>query len=138
MPGTCTQGQSRRHVPGIIKQLRRKWRKEDEWKNEKPDQATDDDCSGSSSNGAVYPYIYLANAIKIYELDQQKIQIAQEIENEKIRSNQLDEQVKQMGSKNYVENFARKYLGLYYPDETIVIVETQENAAESDGQTVVQ
>ena len=83
-------------------------------------------------------YIYLANAIKIYELDQQKIQIAQEIENEKIRSNQLDEQVKKMGSKNYVENFASKYLGLYYPDETIVIVETQENAAESDGQTVVQ
>jgi cell division protein FtsL len=83
-------------------------------------------------------YIYLANAIKIYELDQQKVQIAQEIENEKIRSNQLDEQVKQMGSKNYVENFARKYLGLYYPDETIVIVETQENAAESDGQTVEQ
>ena len=83
-------------------------------------------------------YIYLANAIKNYEQDQQKIQIAQEIENEKIRSNQLDEQVKQMGSKNYVENFARKYLGLYYPDETIVIVETQENAAESDGQTVGQ
>jgi cell division protein FtsL len=83
-------------------------------------------------------YIYLANAIKIYELDQQTVQIAQEIENEKIRSNQLDEQVKQMGSKNYVENFARKYLGLYYPDETIIIVETQENAAESDGQTVEQ
>ncbi|KAF5087292.1 septum formation initiator family protein [Acetobacterium wieringae] len=83
-------------------------------------------------------YIYLANAIKIYELDQQKIQISQEIENEKIRSNQLDEQVKQMGSKNYVENFARRYLGLYYPDETIVIVETQKDAAESDGQTVEQ
>lgn len=83
-------------------------------------------------------YIYLANAIIIYELDQQKIQISQEIENEKIRSNQLDEQVKQMGSKNYVENFARRYLGLYYPDETIVIVETQKDAAESDGQTVEQ
>ena len=81
-------------------------------------------------------YIYLANAVKIYELDQQKAQISQKIENEKIRSNQLDEQVKQMGSKNYVENFARRYLGLYYPDETIVIVETQENAAESDGQTI--
>lgn len=81
-------------------------------------------------------YIYSANAIKIYELDQQKIQLSQKIENEKIRSNQLDEQVKQMGSKNYVEFFARKYLGLYYPDETIVIVETQDNASESSGQTV--
>ncbi|MBI4855410.1 MAG: septum formation initiator family protein [Acetobacterium sp.] len=83
-------------------------------------------------------YIYLTNAIKIYELDQQKIQIAQQIENEKIRSNQLDEQVKQMGSKNYVENFARKYLGLYYPNETIVIVENQDNTAESDVKTVGQ
>ena len=89
-------------------------------------------------------YIYLANAIIIFELDQQKLQITQEIENEKIRSNQLDEQVKQMGSKNYVENFARKYLGLYYPDETIIIVEiqekviNQENVAESEGQTVEQ
>lgn len=81
-------------------------------------------------------YVYASNAIKIYELEQQKVQIEQKIENEKIRSNQLDEQVKQMGRKNYVEYFARKYLGLYYPDETIVIVETQVNAAESDGQTV--
>ena len=80
-------------------------------------------------------YIYAGNAIAIYDLEQQKTQIEQKIENEKIRSNQLDEQVKQMGKKNYVEYFARKYLGLYYPDETIVIVETQENATESGGQT---
>lgn len=70
-------------------------------------------------------YLFASNAVALYELEQQKVQISQEIENEKIRSNQLDEQVKQMGSKYYVEFFARKYLGLYYPDETIVIVEKQ-------------
>jgi len=70
-------------------------------------------------------YLFASNAVALYELEQQKTQIAQQIEDEKVRSNQLDVQVKQMGSKFYVEYFARKYLGLYYPDETIVIVDTQ-------------
>ncbi|MBC3886871.1 hypothetical protein GH810_00875 [Acetobacterium paludosum] len=70
-------------------------------------------------------YLFASNAATLYELEQQKTQIAQQIEDEKVRSNQLDVQVKQMGSKFYVEYFARKYLGLYYPDETIIIVDTQ-------------
>ncbi|MBC3803590.1 hypothetical protein GH808_03980 [Acetobacterium fimetarium] len=69
--------------------------------------------------------LFVGNAMKINELEVQKTDLAQQIENEKVRSNQLDVQVKQMDSKFYVEYFARKYLGLYYPDETIVIVETQ-------------
>lgn len=81
-------------------------------------------------------YLFASNAIVLHNLDQQKEEITQKIENEKIRSNQLDVQVKQMGSKHYVEYFARKYLGLYYPDEIIVIVEREENASESGGQTV--
>lgn len=66
-------------------------------------------------------YLFASNAMKLYELQQQQSQIVQKIEDEKIRSNQLDEQVKQIGSKSYVEFIARKYLGLYYPDEVIVI-----------------
>lgn len=68
--------------------------------------------------------LFVGNALKITELENQKTQLAQQIENEKVRSNQLDVQVKQMDSKFYVEFFARKYLGLYYPNETIVLVET--------------
>lgn len=66
-------------------------------------------------------YLFVANFVMQYELEQQKSQIVQKIEDEKIRSNQLDEQVKQIGSKSYVEFVARKYLGLYYPDEVIVV-----------------
>lgn len=66
-------------------------------------------------------YLFASNAMKLYELQQEQSQIVQKIEDEKIRSNQLDEQVKQIGSKSYVEFIARKYLGLYYPDEVIVI-----------------
>ncbi|MBK5243469.1 MAG: septum formation initiator family protein [Eubacteriaceae bacterium] len=66
-------------------------------------------------------YLFAVNFIMQYELEQQKSQIVQKIEEQKIRSNQLDEQVKQIGSKSYVEFVARKYLGLYYPDEVIVV-----------------
>ncbi|MGV8905144.1 MAG: FtsB family cell division protein [Acetobacterium sp.] len=78
-------------------------------------------------------YLFVGNAIIIYELEQQKGQIVQKIESEKIRSNQLDEQVKQIGSKSYVEFVARKYLGLYYPDEVIVVpVETDTTGVSND------
>ncbi len=66
-------------------------------------------------------YLFIDNAVKLYDLEQRKIQLAEDIENEASRSKQLDEEVQQMGSKSYVEYCARKYLGLYYPDEIIVI-----------------
>lgn len=78
-------------------------------------------------------YLFAGNAITLYELEQQKNQIAEQIEAEKIRSNQLDEQVKQIGTRSYVEFVARKYLGLYYPDEMIVVPDTGENNLEKDG-----
>ncbi|HEY5557886.1 MAG TPA: septum formation initiator family protein [Acetobacterium sp.] len=78
-------------------------------------------------------YLFASNAIKFYELQDQQSQLVQRIEEEKIRSNQLDEQVKQIGSKSYVEFVARKYLGLYYPDEVIVIpVEAGKDGASND------
>lgn len=81
-------------------------------------------------------YLFAGNAITIYELQQQKSQIVQRIESEKIRSNQLDEQVKQIGSKSYVEYVARKYLGLYYPDEVIVVPVETDKTGVSDDQTI--
>jgi cell division protein DivIC len=74
----------------------------------------------------------------LYELEQQKTQIVQKIEDEKIRSKQLDEQVKQIGSRSYVEFIARKYLGLYYPDEVIVVPVVEENSKESGGPKIGQ
>ncbi|MGL4606060.1 MAG: FtsB family cell division protein [Eubacteriaceae bacterium] len=66
-------------------------------------------------------YLFINNAIKLYELEQQKSLLVTEINDAKNYGNQLDEEVKQMGTRNYVEYIARKYLGLYYPDEVIVI-----------------
>ncbi len=70
-------------------------------------------------------YLFGDNYSTLHGLDQQKIEITEKIEEQKIRSNQLDEQVKQIGSKSYVEFVARKYLGLYYPDEIIVVPATE-------------
>lgn len=77
--------------------------------------------------------MFASNGLTLYKLDKQKIEILQAIEDEKIRSNQLDQQVEQIGTKSYVEYIARKYLGLYYPDETIVIPVIEENSSESEG-----
>ena len=81
-------------------------------------------------------YLFATNEMKLYELQQQQSQLVQKIEAEKIRSNQLDEQVKQIGSKSYVEFVARKYLGLYYPDEVIVIHAEAGKDGVSNDQTI--
>lgn len=81
-------------------------------------------------------YLFATNEMKLYELQQQQSQLVQKIEAEKIRSNQLDEQVKQIGSKSYVEFVARKYLGLYYPDEVIVIPAEAGKDGVSNDQTI--
>lgn len=81
----------------------------------------------------VVTYMFANNGLSLYKLEKQKIEILQAIENEKIRSNQLDQQVEQIGTKSYVEYIARKYLGLYYPDETIVIPVIEEDKPESEG-----
>lgn len=81
-------------------------------------------------------YMYGANALTIYKLEKQKTEILQGIEDEEVRSNQLDEEVEQMGSKSYVEYVARKYLGLYYSNETIVIPVIEEETPESEGESI--
>lgn len=78
-------------------------------------------------------YMFASNGLTLYKLEKQKAGILQSIEEEKIRSNQLDQQVEQIGSKSYVEYIARKYLGLYYSDETIVIPVMEEEVSESEG-----
>ena len=47
----------------------------------------------------------------------------------------LDEDIKQIGTKNYIEPIARKYLGLYYPDEKIVVpVEGKDNNGQNNNE----
>ena len=67
--------------------------------------------------------LFGTNAMKIHQLNAQKADI----------QSKLDEDIKQIGTKNYIELIARKYLGLYYPDEKIVVpVEGKDNNGQNN------
>ena len=59
-------------------------------------------------------WIFGSNFVKIASLTAQ-------ITQEQKKGEQLDEDIKQIGTKDYYEYIARKNLGLFYPDEKIVV-----------------
>ncbi len=66
-------------------------------------------------------WLFGSNFYTIYQLQQQKKEIQTKISAEEEKSQQLDEDLKQIGTRNYIEMLARKYLNLYYPDEKVVV-----------------
>lgn len=68
----------------------------------------------------VVAILFGRNAMEIHSLNKEKASIQEQIAEEDKKSEQLDEDLKQIGTKSYIESMARKYLGLYYPDEKIV------------------
>ena len=53
-------------------------------------------------------------------LEKQKSELEAEVQAEQERSGELEEQRAYMQTVRYIEEIARKVLGLVYPDETIV------------------
>ena len=79
--------------------------------------------------------LFGTNAMKIHQLNAQKADIQSKLDEAEKKSKQLDEDIKQIGTKNYIELIARKYLGLYYPDEKIVVpVEGKDNTDQNNKQ----
>ncbi|MDD2414186.1 MAG: septum formation initiator family protein [Eubacteriaceae bacterium] len=66
-------------------------------------------------------WIFGSNFVKIVSLTAQKNDLESQITQEQKKGEQLDEDIKQIGTKDYYEYIARKNLGLYYPDEKIVV-----------------
>ncbi len=73
--------------------------------------------------GIVFVLLLLfgSNMLDILKLEQQKMAINAQIQETKAESSQLDEDIAQIGSQNYIENLARRYLHMYYPNEQIVV-----------------
>lgn len=65
--------------------------------------------------------LFGANMRTISDLKEQRAQIEERIADAKAESEQLDEDLKGLGTKSYIEEIAREYLNLYYPDEQIVL-----------------
>lgn len=64
---------------------------------------------------------YGSSFLEILQLNQQKRELSTQISERQETSNQLNEEIAQIGTKAYIERIARNYLNLYYPDEQIVI-----------------
>lgn len=77
-------------------------------------------------------WLFGRNFYTIYQLKQQKNDIQNQITAEDEKSQQLDEDLKQIGTKNYIEMLARKYLNLYYPNEKVVVPVEGEPSQNSD------
>lgn len=77
-------------------------------------------------------WLFGKNFYTIYQLKQQKNEIQTKITAEDEKSQQLDADLKQIGTKNYIEMLARKYLNLYYPDEKVVVPVEGEPAQNQD------
>lgn len=73
--------------------------------------------------GIVFVLLLLfgSNMLDILKLEQQKMAINAQIQETKAESSQLDEDIAQIGSQTYIENLARRYLHMYYPNEQIVV-----------------
>ncbi len=59
-------------------------------------------------------------------LEKQKSELEEELQTEQERSEELEEQRAYMQTVRYIEEIARKVLGLVYPDETILRPEEEE------------
>lgn len=59
-------------------------------------------------------------------LEKQKSELEAQLQNEQERSGELEEQRAYMQTVRYIEEIARKVLGLVYPDETILRPEEEE------------
>ena len=65
--------------------------------------------------------LYGTKISQIVRLEAQKRELQQNLVSEKKRSNRLNNELKSIKSKHYVEYIAHKNLGLVYPNEQIVI-----------------
>jgi len=72
-------------------------------------------------------WLFGTKMIQIAKLQHQKNEIQAQITVENDESDELDKSLAQIGTKEYNEIIARKYLGLYYPDEKIVVSNEGEN-----------
>jgi cell division protein FtsB len=70
---------------------------------------------------AIVGTLYGTKISQIVRLEAQKRELQQNLVSEKKRSNRLNNELKSIKSKHYVEYIAHKNLGLVYPDEQIVI-----------------
>lgn len=64
---------------------------------------------------------------KYYTLNKTKDQLSQQIEEENLKSKELNDELENSNSRSYIEYLAKKYLGLIYPDEKVYVTNEGDN-----------
>lgn len=83
-------------------------------------------------------YFFGNNFVKMYRSGQQQKELEKSIAEEKTRSEQLDEELKQVGTKEYIEKIARQYFKMAYPDEKFVFTVKEEPSQQPSSEEVQQ
>ncbi|RBP35477.1 FtsB family cell division protein [Garciella nitratireducens] len=68
-----------------------------------------------------FGFRYISLQMQYHELEQKKAQLQMEVNQARTYQEQLSEQLKNSDSPKYIEDLARKHLGLVYPDEKVYI-----------------
>ena len=66
-------------------------------------------------------YNIISVEVQYFQLKNQKEELKLQLSQEKDKLEQLDNELTQMESNKYIETLARKYFGLVYPDEKVII-----------------
>jgi cell division protein FtsB len=69
--------------------------------------------------------------IQKIKLEITKNNLTQQINEQTAQQQQYEEELNRVGTAEYYEYLARKYLGYIYPDENILIVTNQEDTGNS-------
>lgn len=90
-------------------------------------------------------FAYYRNIADIVSLRAEVNSLETQIQSAREESSRLDDDLAQIGTQSYIEKIARKYLGLYYPNEKIIVpvdkkttdTQTSEAADAADTDTTV-
>jgi cell division protein FtsB len=77
--------------------------------------------------GGYFLYSFISTEWQLYQLKDQRDQLNQQIVLEQDKSDRLNQELEQLHSDDYMETLARRYFGLVYPHEKIIIEVDSEN-----------
>nr|WP_232366966.1 septum formation initiator family protein [Alkalibacter mobilis] len=68
-----------------------------------------------------FVYSFVSTEIQLIQLNDQKNSLQGQLAAEQDKSEQLDQELDLLHSDDYIETLARKYFGLVYPQEKVII-----------------
>lgn len=71
--------------------------------------------------GGYFLYSFISTEWQLYQLKSQRADLSQQVELEEEKSDRLSQELEQINTDDYMETMARRYFGLVYPHEKIIL-----------------